>query len=139
MVDFLRPPQQPSLPLPPADRYDPRYHEEYGRVLRLYFNQLNNILTALAGKFGGIYVDCPNGLFFDLGTYSPALANTGYPLEFKQTYLGHGISVVDDTKITVEYGGVQLPVQQCNYQYQFQPKNCLGLDCAQRYPGRVFH
>lgn len=111
MVDFLRPPQQPSLPLPPADRYDPRYHEEYGRVLRLYFNQLNNILTALAGKFGGIYVDCPNGLFFDLGTYSPALANTGYPLEFKQTYLGHGISVVDDTKITVEYGGVY------NFQY----------------------
>lgn len=103
-------PAVPRLPSAPRD-YVPRHHDQHSDVLRLYFNQLGGNVSSLAAPFGGQYVDCPNGLFFDLGTYSPALANTGYPLEFKLAYLNHGISVVDDTKITVQYPGVY------NFQY----------------------
>lgn len=110
MTQRIIPPVPPSLPLG-TEQYERRYQDQFSNVLRLYFNRLQNALSFLFGPNGGQYVDCPNALFFDLGTYSPALANTGYPLEFKQTYLGNAISVVDDTKITVSIGGVY------NFQY----------------------
>ena len=100
----------PNLPLA-EEAYSRYYQDQLNSVLRLYFNRLNGNVNSLIGPNGGQFIDCPNGLFFDLGTYSPALVNTGYPLEFKQTYLGNAISVVDDTKITVAIGGVY------NFQY----------------------
>jgi hypothetical protein len=100
----------PNLPLA-EEVYSRYYQDQLNSVLRLYFNRLNGNVNSLLGPNGGQFIDCPNGLFFDLGTYSPALVNTGYPLEFKQTYLGNAISVVDDTKITVAIGGVY------NFQY----------------------
>jgi hypothetical protein len=100
----------PNLPLA-EEGYSRYYQDQLNSVLRLYFNRLNGNVNSLIGPNGGQFIDCPNGLFFDLGTYSPALVNTGYPLEFKQTYLGNAISVVDDTKITVAIGGVY------NFQY----------------------
>lgn len=106
----LRGVRPPNLPL--ADEtYTRYYQDQFNSVLRLYFTQISNLINLIVGEQGGRFIDCPNGLFFDLGTYSPAAINTGYPLEFKQPYLSHGISVVDDTKITVEYGGVY------NFQY----------------------
>lgn len=103
-------PAVPNLPLGPKD-YDRRFVDQHSNVLRLYFNQLKNALGLLFGSNGGQYIDCPNGLFFDLGTYSPALANTGYPLQFNQTYLSNAVRVVDGTKVTVDVGGVY------NFQY----------------------
>ena len=100
----------PNLALAP-DEYERSYADQLNNILRLYFNRLNENVNAVIGTYGGIYVDCPNGLFFDLGTYSPAVINTGYPIEFGQTYLGNGIRVVDGTKITVDYSGVY------NFQY----------------------
>lgn len=106
----LIPPKAPNLPLSPATP-DRQYMDQLTNAQRLYYNRIDNVLLNVLGRSGGQYIDCPNGLFFDLGTYSPALANTGYPLEFNQTYLGNAVSVVDGTKITVEIGGVY------NFQY----------------------
>lgn len=106
----LIPPKAPNLPLSPATP-DRVYMDQLTNAQRLYYNRIDNVLLNVLGRNGGQYVDCPNGLFFDLGTYSPALANTGYPVEFNQTYLGNAVSVVDGTKITVEIGGVY------NFQY----------------------
>ena len=106
----LIPPKAPNLPLSPATP-DRVYMDQLTNAQRLYYNRIDNVLLNVLGRSGGQYIDCPNGLFFDLGTYSPALANTGYPLEFNQTYLGNAVSVVDGTKITVEIGGVY------NFQY----------------------
>lgn len=103
----VAPPRLPTAP----DAYDKRFHDLHSDVLRLYFNQTSSLLGAVVGQNGGQYVECPNGLFFDLGNYSPAAPNTGYPLKFQQTYLGNAIHVVDSTKITVDIGGVY------NFQY----------------------
>lgn len=100
----------PSLPLAQSE-YGRQYQDQLNNVLRLYFNLLDSSLNNVLGTNGGQYIDCPNGLFFDLGTYSPAAINTGYPLEFKVSYLNNAVSVVDDTKITVSVGGVY------NFQY----------------------
>jgi hypothetical protein len=110
VTERINAPPPPSLPLA-TDKYERRYTDQTNNVLRLYFNQISNNLQALVGPNGGRYIDCPNGLFFDLGAYTPALANTGYPLEFKQAYLNNAISVVDNTKITVAIGGIY------NFQY----------------------
>lgn len=103
-------PATPNLPLA-GQEYTRQYQDQFANVLRLYFNRVDNNLQNLFGRNGGQFIDCPNGLFFDLGTYSPALANTGYPLEFKQPYLSNAVHVVDDTKITVDIAGVY------NFQY----------------------
>ena len=101
----LQHPAAPNLPLAGAE-YTRQYQDQFANVLRLYFNRLNNNLLNLFGSNGGQFIDCPNGLFFDLGTYSPALINTGYPLEFKVAYLSNAVRVVDNTKITVDIPGV---------------------------------
>lgn len=100
----------PNLPLAQSE-YGRQYQDQLNNILRLYFNLLDSSLNNVLGTNGGQYIDCPNGLFFDLGTYSPAAINTGYPLEFKVSYLNNAVSVVDDTKITVSIGGVY------NFQY----------------------
>ena len=107
---FLRKVAAPNLPVARED-YTRLYQEQFNNILRLYFNQLDNNVNAVIGVNGGQFVDCPNGLFFDLGTYSPAAINTGYPLEFKATYLSNAVHIVDDTKITVDIAGVY------NFQY----------------------
>lgn len=103
-------PAAPNLPLAPND-YERAFQDAVNNVLRLYFNRLDTSLRSAFGPLGGRFFDIPNGLFFDLGSYSIATANTGYPLEFKQTYLSNGITVVDNTKITVQYAGIY------NFQY----------------------
>lgn len=106
----LRAIASPNLPLAQRD-YSPQYQDQLNNVFRLYFNLLDTSINNVLGVNGGQYVDCPNGLFFDLGTYSPAAINTGYPLEFKAPYLSNAVSVVDNTKITVSVGGIY------NFQY----------------------
>lgn len=46
----------PALPLPPT-QYDSRYHSQYNNVLRIYFNQLDNLLRELVAASG------PYGIF----------------------------------------------------------------------------
>lgn len=106
-LNLSRPPRLPTAP----EDYEPQFHNQHSDVLRLYFNQMDNAVSSVIGRNGGQFVDCPNGLFFDLGTYTPALPNTGYPLEFKLEYLGNAVHIVDNTKITVDIGGVY------NFQY----------------------
>lgn len=107
---FLKPPKAPRLPNA-TQQYDERSENELRSIERIYFNQLDNVVGSVVGANGGQYVDCPNGLFYDMGTYTPAAINTGYPLEFKIAYLHNAIHVVDNTKITVDIGGVY------NFQY----------------------
>ena len=106
----LLPPKAPNLPLSPATP-DRVYMDQLTNAQRLYYNRLDNVLQNILGANGGQYIDCPNGLFFDLGTYSPAVINTGYPIQFNQTYLSNAVSIVGGTKITVDIGGVY------NFQY----------------------
>ena len=100
----------PSLPLA-GQEYTASYQDQLNNVLRLYFNQLTTLISSIIGTNGGQYIECPNGLFFDLGTYSPTAINTGYPLYFGQTYLSNAVRIVDGTKLTVDVAGVY------NFQY----------------------
>lgn len=93
MAFLLRPPQQPSLPLPPHSGYDPRYHEDFGRVLRLYFNQLTGLLTTLVGVRGGKYLDFPQGSFYDTTSQHDGSTTIPYAMRLNTTASSSGISV----------------------------------------------
>lgn len=110
----LRFPQPPRLPDPPPNTLS-GYWAVLLSTLRLFFNQLGNVFNNLLGPNGGQYVDCPNGLFFNTASQTLALANTGYPVQFNQTYLSNAVRVVDTTKLTVDIGGV----------YNFQYSGCV--------------
>ena len=58
----------PNLPLAPTE-YDSKYQEQFNNVLRLYFNQLNKIVSQLRadGTSDGSTLTFPNGAFHQDG------------------------------------------------------------------------
>ena len=111
----LRPVAQPRLPSAPIG-YAPQYHEQYSNVLRLFFDRLINTVSAVIGRNGGQYVECPNGLFFNTGEQLFAAINTAYPVVFNQTYLDNavGLQTGSTSRIQVTVSGVY------NFQYTGQ-------------------
>jgi len=115
MVTRIRPVAQPRLPSAPID-YVPQFHEQYSNVLRLFFEQLVNGLSALIGRNGGQYVECPNGLFFNTADQTFATTNTAYPVVYNQTYLNNAVALRSGStsQIQVTIGGIY------NFQYTGQ-------------------
>lgn len=116
MAFLLRPPQQPALPLPPQSGYDPRYQEEYGRVLRLYFNQLTGLLTTLVGTRGGQYLDFPYGAI-QRTTNKTFTANTATQITFNQNDFLNGVTNDGTDGMVVAQNGIY------NYQFSVQFAN----------------
>lgn len=54
----LLPSKAPNLPIAPVD-YNQQYQDQFGNALRLYFNQVDNVNTALTGTLGGAYLHNP--------------------------------------------------------------------------------
>ena len=101
----LESPAIPNIPSPRAE-YDPKLIHGTNSIFRNFFIRITESLRALFGHYGGQYVDMPLSLFFSTTQQSIATINTAQPIEFETTYLSHGISIVDDTKIVVAYPGV---------------------------------
>jgi hypothetical protein len=103
MATNLRPAQQPRLPGAPAD-YDPNYADQLNNVLRLYFNQLDNVFTALLDSNGGAYVRSPYGAFSDF-TNQATTANTATLVAIATTDFSNQVTVAT-SKITVQNAGM---------------------------------
>ena len=98
----------PALPLAP-EGYERPYMDQNSSVLRLFFNRLvNSLNTLLSTDDGGKVLYMPRGLFYSTTDQNAALVNTGYPVEFENTYIGNGVSIAgaDDSRITVSADGV---------------------------------
>jgi hypothetical protein len=81
--------------------------DQNSNVLRLFFNRLvNSVNTLLSTDDGGKFLYMPRGLFYSTTDQTAAVINTGYPVEFENTYIGNGVSIVSDTRITVSADGV---------------------------------
>jgi len=104
-IDNVEP---PALPLP-TEEYDRPAADQSNNVLRLFFNRLASIVnTLLSTDDGGKYLYMPRGLFYSTVDQTAALANTGYAVEFENTYIGNGVSIAgaDNTRITASSDGV---------------------------------
>jgi hypothetical protein len=108
-------PAPPNLPLG-TDQYERRYQDQFTNVLRLYFNQLQNALTEITGNAGGRYLAFPYGAFSDF-TDQTTTVNTATLMTLDTTDFSNGVSVVSNSKITVEYAGIY------NLQFSVQLQN----------------
>ena len=106
MANRLDRPEPPALPLAP-NTYNRPFMDQNSSVLRLFFNRLMASVNALLSVYdGGRFLYMPRGLFYSTTDQTAAVVNTGYPVEFENTYLGNGVSIVSDTRITVSADGV---------------------------------
>jgi len=122
-VNLLKQPAPPSLPSA-STNYERAYHDQFNNILRLYFNQISNNLTAVFGDSGGRYIDCPNALFFNTADQTFAAINTAYPVVFNATYLNNAVRLQagSTSKVEVSIGGVY------NFQYSGQVKTSSAGD-----------
>ena len=77
MSRILRNPVPPNIPLATVT-YERLYQDQLNNAFRLYFNQLNNLSSALVGSTGGAYLQFPHGAFHQDGvtTLTAGLTNT---------------------------------------------------------------
>lgn len=105
----------PNLPLA-TGQYERQYQDQLNNALRLYFNRIDALNTAVLGPQGGQYIDCPNGLFFNTADQTFGATNTAYPVVYNATYLSNAVRLRANStsQIEVTVGGIY------NFQYTGQ-------------------
>jgi hypothetical protein len=120
-LNRFRPVVQPRLPAAPVE-YSAQYQEQYINVLRLYFNQLDNLINALSGETGGRYIRFPYGAFSS-DQDQTTTANTATLMTLNTTDFANGVSI-SSSKITVENAGIY----NLQFSAQFQNTNVALQD-----------
>jgi len=126
MANEINKVEPPALPLAP-EQYQRPYMDQNSNVLRLFFNRLvNSVNTLLSTDDGGKFLYMPRALFYSTTAQTAAVINTGYPVEFENTYIGNGISIagVDSTRITVSADGMY------NFQVTLQTAHSNSSDAT---------
>ena len=102
-------PAAPNLPLAP-DTYNRPYADQLNNTLRLYFNQMSNVLNLVVGNEGGQYLSFPYGAFQDNTTQTAAATSTPYAVKWGETDTSNSVTVATDganlTRVTVDETGL---------------------------------
>ena len=114
IINRYRPVVQPRLPSAPAE-YDAQFIEQYSNILRLYFNQLDNLTGTLLGESGGRFVQFPYGAFSS-NQDQTATANTATLMTLNTTDFANDVSI-SSSEITVANAGIY------NLQFSVQLEN----------------
>lgn len=94
----LAPTKAPLLPLPPVE-YSQQYVEQLTNVMRLYFNQLDNLNTNAFGTRGGQYINNPSGSFYDTTNQYDGATTIPYPMRLNSTALSNGVTIEPRTAV----------------------------------------
>ena len=103
IINRYRPVVQPRLPAAPA-QYDAQFIEQYSNILRLYFNQLDNLTGALLGESGGRFIRFPYGAFSS-DQDQVTTANTATLMTLNTTDFSNEVSI-SSSQITVVNSGI---------------------------------
>ena len=102
-------PAAPNLPLAP-EAYNRPYADQLNNTLRLYFNQMSNVLNLVVGNEGGQYLSFPYGAFQDNTTQTAAATSTAYAVIWGETDTSNSVTVATDgtnlTRVTVDETGL---------------------------------
>ena len=96
IANRYRPVVAPRLPSAPVE-YNAQYQEQFMNILRLYFNQLDNLTGTLLGDNGGRFLRLPYGSFSDSTTQTAAATGTAYAVTFNTTEYSNGVAVSTPT------------------------------------------
>ena len=99
--------QPPALPLP-ALAYDRPTADQTNNVLRLYFTRLNQLVSNLLGSVesGGKVFYFPHASYSDTTNQTALATGTEYAFTFNTEDDAANVSLVSNSRITAEYGGV---------------------------------
>ena len=113
-MDLLNP-QPPRLPVAPL-AYEKRFHDQHSDVLRLYFNQLSNVVGAVVAPRGGQWLNFPYAAI-QRTTDKTFTINTPTQITFDQNDFLNGCANDGTDGIRVEQDGIY------NYQFRVQLQN----------------
>jgi len=102
---LLRGTKAPNLPIAPGE-YESRFHEQFTNILRLYFSQLDNVTSALAGGSGGQYLQNPHIAAQDTTDQYATATDTPTKISWNTLDSGDGFTLNVDNTATAAYGGV---------------------------------
>jgi len=98
-----RPVVAPRLPSAPNE-YNAQYQEQFMNILRLYFNQLDNLTGVVLGEAGGRFIRFPYGAFSS-DQDQTTTANTATLMTLNTTDFANQVSI-SSSKITVVNAGI---------------------------------
>jgi len=103
IINRYRPVVQPRLPAAPNE-YNAEFIEQYSNILRLYFNQLDNLTGVVLGESGGRFIRFPYGAFSS-DQDQVTTANTATLMTLNTTDFANEVSIAT-SKITVVNAGI---------------------------------
>jgi len=112
----LEAPFAPSLGYPP-EAYERRHFSENYGALNNFFLKVVFALGSLFGPKGGKFLNIPHGAFYSSIDQVAANTTTAYAVYLGNTTFSNGVSVTDNSRITVAVDGVW------NLQFSLQIKN----------------
>jgi len=98
ITNRYRPVVAPRLPSAPME-YNAQYQEQFMNILRLYFNQLDNLTGIVLGESGGRFIRFPYGAFSS-DQDQTTTANTATLMTLNTTDFANQVSI-SSSKITV--------------------------------------
>ena len=103
ITNRYRPVVAPRLPSAPTE-YSAQYQEQFMNILRLYFNQLDNLTGIVLGEAGGRFIRFPYGAFSS-DQDQTTTANTATLMTLNTTDFSNQVSI-SSSKITVVNAGI---------------------------------
>ena len=103
IINRYRPVVAPRLPAAPVE-YSAQYQEQFMNILRLYFNQLDNLTGIVLGEAGGRFIRFPYGAFSS-SVDQTTTANTATLMTLNTTDFANQVSI-SSSKITVINAGL---------------------------------
>jgi hypothetical protein len=85
-------PKAPSLPFAEV-QYSKDYLNQLCNILRLYFNQLDNVISQLLSVAGGSILKFPNGSFYLTTQQTIPVINTAYAIPFNNTANANQVAI----------------------------------------------
>jgi len=89
-------PKAPNLPLAEV-QYSKGYLDQLNNILRLYFNQLDNMFSTLLGLTGAATLRSPNGSFYLTTQQTIPVTNTAYAVPFTNTLEANYVEIGSTT------------------------------------------
>lgn len=89
-----------------SNSYSQDLQNQNNSVTRTFFTKLINVVSNLVGRKGGRYLNNPYGAFESTVDQTAASANTAYAMTFNTTDYANGVSITNDSRITVTDSGI---------------------------------
>ena len=103
-LNLNTPPRLPSAP----PQYETRFHDQHSDVLRLYFNQLNNVVATVIGTNGAAYLQAPHALLMSDQDQTSAGITSANILTYNQPVITQGVEVRNGGELWFEQPGQYL-------------------------------